>query len=62
MNSSLAEQGAAQPSSRRGSTMAELLVSVGVSGILLVGLGSALTIVTRSLRPDAATVVTLDAA
>lgn len=62
MNSSVAEQGTTQPSSRRGFTMAELLVSVVVSGILLVGLGSALIMVTRSLRPDAATAVTLDAA
>ncbi len=62
MNSSVAEQATTQLSSRRGFTMAELFASVVVSGILPVGLGSALTMVTRSLRPDASTAVTLDAA
>ncbi|MBL8811340.1 MAG: prepilin-type N-terminal cleavage/methylation domain-containing protein [Planctomycetaceae bacterium] len=47
---------------RAGFTLAELLVSVTVAGILLVGLGSALTMVTRSMRPDASAAVTLDAA
>lgn len=62
MNSSERKPCTTQPSNPRGFTMAELLVSVVVSGILLVGLGSALTLVTRSLRPDAGTAVTLDAA
>ncbi len=47
---------------RAGFTLAELLVSVTVAGILLVGLGSALMMVTRSVRPDAGTALTLDAA
>lgn len=47
---------------RAGFTLAELLVSITVAGILLVGLGSALTMVTRSMRPDASAAVTLDAA
>ena len=47
---------------RQGFTLAELLVSVAVSGLVIVSLGSALTIATRSIRPDASSAVTLDAA
>gem|GEM_PF-2617606 len=51
-----------QPTStaRRGFTLPELLISVSVSGLLMVSLGSALNIATRSLRPDAAAAVSLD--
>ncbi|MFO1001550.1 MAG: type II secretion system protein [Planctomycetaceae bacterium] len=45
---------------RRGFTLPELLISVSVSGLLMVSLGSALNIATRSLRPDAAAAVSLD--
>jgi prepilin-type N-terminal cleavage/methylation domain-containing protein len=41
-------------------TLPELLISVSVSGLLMVSLGSALNIATRSLRPDAAAAVSLD--
>ncbi|MFO0977906.1 MAG: prepilin-type N-terminal cleavage/methylation domain-containing protein [Planctomycetaceae bacterium] len=52
----------ASTAGRAGFTLAELLVSVTVAGILLVGLGSALMMVTRSVRPDAGAAMTLDAA
>lgn len=45
---------------RRGFTLPELLISVSVSGLLMVSLGSALNITARSLRPDAAAAVSLD--
>ena len=45
---------------RRAFTLPELLISVSVSGLLMVSLGSALNIATRSLRPDAAAAVSLD--
>ncbi len=47
-------------SPRRGFTLPELLVSVTVSGLVMVSLGSALTVATRSIRPDASSAVTLD--
>ena len=54
-------QAAPRTSQRRcGFTLPELLISVSVSGLLMVSLGSALNIATRSLRPDAAAAVSLD--
>ncbi|MCA9059971.1 MAG: prepilin-type N-terminal cleavage/methylation domain-containing protein, partial [Planctomycetaceae bacterium] len=47
---------------RFGFTLAELTVSLAVTGLLVAGLGGALAIATRSLRPDAASADTMDAA
>src|SRR5688500_2740373 len=46
----------------RAFTLPELLVGITVSGLVMVSLGSALTIATRSIRPDSTSAVTLDAA
>ena len=46
----------------RGFTLLELVLAMVVSSILLLGLGSALSLATRSVRPDSATGATLEAA
>ena len=48
--------------SRSAITLLELLIGVAVSGLLVVSLGSALMIATRSIRPEESSAVTLDAA
>lgn len=48
------------PKFRGGFTLPELMISVSVAGLLMVSLGSALNIATRSLRPDATAAVSLD--
>lgn len=53
-------QALANRQTTRAFTLPELLISVSVSGLLMVSLGSALNIATRSLRPDAAAAVSLD--
>lgn len=55
------ESGNGAPSCRA-FTLPELMIGITVSGFVMVSLGSALTIATRSIRPDSSSSVTLDAA